>query len=588
MRWPKVPAMPVLAGAIACVLGASIILVGVRGGSTPPPGPSAAPRASETAEPSPSPIASPSRTATRAPTSARPRPTTAPTRSVKPGRCGGVDADFNGDGYADLAIGVPGKDTEAATDAGVVYVTYGARSGLSQRTQTFSQQTPGIQESADESDHFGETLTTGDFNGDGYTDLAVGVPGEVITGFGDGAVNVIYGSRRGLTTKGNQVWHQDSPGMPEEAASAERFGKGLAAGDFNRDGYSDLAIGSPFEDIRREGFLSAYGSAGALTIVFGSRAGITTRGAQLITQDSPGVPDDVEAVDLFGWAIASGDFDRDGFCDIAASAPGERIDGEDHAGTVTVLYGAVSAFSPARGQLWHQNVDGVPGRVDADDEFGRTLAIGDFDADGYADLAIGAHGETVNEKNNAGSVTVLHGSRRGLTVSRVQAWTQDSEGIGDAAESNEGFSLGLTTGDFDGDGASDLSVGVPFETFPPTLTAEPITPGIVHVLFGVRGKGLRAAGSQIWDQDSPGVTGSASHEDKFGLSVGAGDLNGDGRAELIVGAPGEDAGAGVVHVLFGSTSGVSPSGNLMLGEGRDGFPDDPSANDGFGSAMAAS
>lgn len=587
MQWPKIPAVPALAGTIALVLSASLILVAGRGGTAPsaiPPGP--VPTAIETASPTPTP------TATRtAPVQITGRPSARPTRSsvtAAAGRCGGIDADFNADGYADLVIGIPGEDGAEVTDAGAVNVIYGARSGLAKRTQVFTQDTAGIEESQDESDHFGESLTTGDFDGDGYTDLAVGVPGEVLTGFGDGAVNVIYGSRDGLSAAGDQVWHQGSPGVPEDPMSAEQFGKGLAAGDFNRDGYGDLAIGAPFEDLKREGFLSAYGSAGAVTILFGSRDGIHAAGAQLITQDSDGVPDDVEAVDLFGWALATADFDRDGFCDLAASAPGEGIDGEDHAGAITIMSGSRAGIDTRRSSIWHQNSEGVPDAAETNDEFGRTMAAGDFDGDRYVDLAIGTHGEDAGARSDIGSVTVLYAKRGGLATQRVQVWTQDSAGIADEAEGAEGFSLALVADDFDGDGVADLAVGAPYESFPPPIVGEEFSPGLVHVLFGVRARGLTAARSEVWHQDSAGVAGEGEHADKFGLSLGGGDLNGDGAADLIVGAPGEAGGAGVVHVLFGSDDGVVSAGNRMLGQGSGGIPDQPDAEDGFGSATAAS
>lgn len=586
MGYPKVPATPVIAGAIALVLGASLVLAGGRGGSAPssaPETPTPTPTESETATARPT--AAP--TKSTAPRSTR-KATAGPKTTAAHGRCEGVDADFNGDGYADLVIGIPGEDTAEVTDAGAVNVIYGRRSGLARSTQVFSQNTPGILESADEGDRFGESLSTGDFNGDGYTDLAVGVPGEVITGFADGAVNVIYGSRSGLTAKGNQVWSQNSPGVPEESASAEQFSKGLASGDFNRDGYSDLAIGAPFEDIKREGFLSAYGSAGAVTILFGSRSGVASKGALLISQDTPGVPDDVEAVDLFGWALASADFDGDGFCDLVISSPGERIDGEDHGGSITAIPGGKAGLDTSRASLWHQNMPGVPDTAEANDEFGRTMAIGDFDGDRLTDLAIGTHGEDLGDKQDAGSVTVLYGTRKGLSAARVQVWTEDSAGILDSAEGLEGFSLALVGDDFDGDGADDLGIGVPFESFPPKVIGEAFNPGVVHVLFGVKGKGLRSARNELWSQDSPGVADEAEHDDKFGLSLGAGDLNGDGSADLIVGAPGEKNGAGVVHVLFGSGDGVISAGNRLLGQGQDGIPDQPDAEDGFGSATAAS
>lgn len=592
MQRPKIPALPALAGAIVLVLGASAILAGNRGGSpSAAPSPTPTPTRSDTATPEPSVVP------TKARATERPRvvlpPAPRKTVSHAPGRCGGVDADFNKDGYADLVIGIPGEDVGGVLDGGVVNVLYGARAtGFARRVQAFTQNTAGIEGSVEENDRFGESLATGDFNGDGYTDLAVGVPGEAITGFGDGAVNVIYGSRDGLRAAGNQRWHQDVPGVPEEARSGDQFGRGLTAGDFDRDGFSDLAVGAPFEDLKREGQLSAFGSAGVVTILRGSRSGVTTDGAQLVHQDTEGVPDAVEAVDLFGWALLSADFDGDGRCDLAVSGPGESLDGESHAGAVTVLPGGVDGVDPSRAQFWRQGANGVPNEPDANDEFGRTIAAGDFDRDGFSDLAIGAYGEDGARAPDTGGVTVLYGARGGLGAARLQTWSQDTPGIDDSNEGAEAFGLGLTSDDFNGDGVADLAVGAPYEALPPPIAGEVFDPGVVHVIYGLRGRGLTASGSQIWSQDSSGVLETAEGGDLFGLSLGGGDINGDDIADLIIGAPGDQVGgraaAGVVHVLFGTREGVRAAGNRLLEQGSDGIPDEPNESDGFGTSTAAS
>lgn len=591
MKSPKIPALPVLAGAIVLVLGASLILVGGRG-DAPSAGPTLAPSPTASASDTPTPSATPSPTRTTGRPRPLPPPTPRRTISSAPGRCGGVDADFNRDGYADLVVGIPGEDANAAENSGAVNVMYGGRSGLSGRVQVFTQDSTGIEGSSGKSDRFGESLTTGDFNGDRYTDLAVGVPGEAVTGFGDGAVNVIYGSRDGLRAAGDQLWHQDVPGVPEEARSGDQFGRGLAAGDFDRDGYSDLAIGTPLEDLKREGQLSAHGSAGAVTILRGTPQGLTAQGAQLITEDTEGVPDDVEALDLFGWMVLSADFDRDGHCDLVVSAPGETVEGAPHGGWITVLHGSLDGIDPTGARAWVQGAGGVPGTPKENDEFGRTLASADFDGDGFADLALGAFSEDAGELPDTGNVTILHGSRSGLTAARAQVWHQDSEGIGDAREGSEAFGLAVTADDFNGDGVGDLAIGAPMEGFPPTITGEPLDPGVVHVIYGVRGRGLRSVGSQVWSQDSPGVLEASEHGDSFGISLGGGDIDGDGAADLIVGVPNEKvddrASAGVVHVLFGTRDGVRATGNRLLEQGADGVPDRPDEADGFGTSTAAS
>src|SRR5690606_8314692 len=111
--------------------------------------------------------------------------------------------------------------------------------------QLWSQDSPGIDGIAEPGDGFGRSLTTGDFDDDGYADLAIGVPSDN----GEGAVNIIYGSADGLDAAGDQRWTQDSAGVLGIAERFDSFGSSLAAGDLDGDGRDDLAIGVPGEDL---------------------------------------------------------------------------------------------------------------------------------------------------------------------------------------------------------------------------------------------------------------------------------------------------------------------------------------------------
>lgn len=144
--------------------------------------------------------------------------------------------DFDGDGFADLAVGVPGEDANGgAGDTGGVSVIYGSAGGLSATAtpdQFWTQDSPNVEGAAEVNDDFGSALAAGDFNADGFTDLAIGVPGEDASATSDGGVNVIYGSAGGLsaTTSADQFWGQDSPGVEDTAEASDYFGRELAAG----------------------------------------------------------------------------------------------------------------------------------------------------------------------------------------------------------------------------------------------------------------------------------------------------------------------------------------------------------------------
>lgn len=146
-------------------------------------------------------------------------------------------------------------------------------------------------------------------------------------------------------------------------------------------------------------------------------------------------------------AFASGDFDGDGVDDIAVGTPNESVDGEADAGAVFVFY-ASRAGGPGN-QLWRQGADGLGGTPKSQDGFGRAVAVGDFDADGFDDLAIGIPGETVGARAAAGAVDVLYGGPSGLVAARSPLFTKESPGIPLAAADYDGFGQSLESGDFD-------------------------------------------------------------------------------------------------------------------------------------------
>ncbi len=133
--------------------------------------------------------------------------------SAAVGGCGGGE-DYNGDGFADLAVGVPDEDIGGVASAGAIHVIYGGPGGLSAAgDQVFHQDSDGMNDTAENSDFFGDALGSGDFDGYGFDDLAIGVSGEE-TGFGfgnQGEVQIVYGTATGLTSSGDQVFHQDTP-----------------------------------------------------------------------------------------------------------------------------------------------------------------------------------------------------------------------------------------------------------------------------------------------------------------------------------------------------------------------------------------
>ncbi len=500
-------------------------------------------------------------------------------------------ADFNGDWYADLAIGVPYEDvgSPVVPNAGAVNILYGGHgAGLSTRNnRTWSQNDAGVVDNPETDDRFGYSLAVGDFDGDGYYDLAVGMPYEDIGPSNSaGAVHIFYGTASGLAATGNRLIHQDSTDIADTAEADDLFGYALAVGDFNRDGYDDLAVGVPNEDVGSP----EISSAGAVSIIYGSAGGLSSSD-QFFHQDTVGVEGVVEAGDSFGYALAAGDFDHDGYDDLAVGVPYEDVGNPviSNVGAVNVLYGSAAKLTATGNQLWTQDSTNIEDTAEANDNFGHALAAGDFNGDGRADLAVGVPYEDVGspEISNAGAVNVIYGSASGLSSASDDFWHQDSPNVEGAAEESDYFGMRLAAGDFNGDGRGDLAVGVPYENVGVVSNA-----GAVNVLYG-SAPGLTATGDQIWDQESTGIQETAETFDLFGYAVAVGDFDGDSYADLVVGVPYEDIGspvitdAGVAQVIYGSANGLTSSGDQLWHQDVTDVAGTAEAGDLFGYALAA-
>ncbi|MEB3233023.1 MAG: hypothetical protein VKJ64_18605, partial [Leptolyngbyaceae bacterium] len=255
-----------------------------------------------------------------------------------------IAGDFDGDGLADLSIGVPNEDIGTTSNTGRVNTLYGSFIGLTDFGSQIWDQDALVSSPAEEFDLFGFSLIAADFNGDGYDDMAVGAPGEDWNTIGSaGVVNVVYGSFFGLDSAGNQLWTENDTTVLGTPEVGDRFGATLAAGDFDGDGFDDLAIGAPNED---SGIVT---DAGKVNILYGSFSGLTSFGDQEIFDSG------IESFDLFGSSLTTGDFDGDGFDDLAIGAPDEDLPGGVDAGAVSVVYGSFSGLNPADRQFWNQD-----------------------------------------------------------------------------------------------------------------------------------------------------------------------------------------------------------------------------------------
>jgi hypothetical protein len=348
------------------------------------------------------------------------------------------------------------------------------------------------------------------------------------------------------------------------------------SGDFNGDGFDDLAIGAPREDV------FDVDDAGAVHVLYGGNGALSATGNQLWTQQSPGINSVAHTDEQFGIALTVGDFDGDGFDDLAIGVFNESVDGVGQAGAVNVIYGSANGLTATGDQLWTRNSSGVNGVAVPEASFGQHLAAGDFDGDGFDDLAIGAPDDQVGAVEDAGAVNVIYGRASGLHASGDQLWSQASSGIDGVPHFNESFGFALSTGDFNGDGRDDLAVGVE------DLVGNVVQAGSVNVIYGSAG-GLTSTGDQLWNQAVAGISGDPSEEASFGRALAAGDFNGDSFDDLAIGVPftevGGDEDAGAVNVLYGSAAKIQIANQQLIT--RDSLGGDSVADETFGDALAA-
>ena len=412
-----------------------------------------------------------------------------------------------------------------------------------------------------EDQQLGGGLGRGDFNGDGRADLVLGAPRDDGAAPGAGWLGLLIG---GAAFPGRLV---ADPGDEREG----EWGGVFEAADFNGDGFEDLVVGVPLRDFNG-------GNSGAIWLWDGAADGIGRFKRPIGPQPAPG--------SRLGRVLASGDFNADGMPDLAVSAPEQVVRGQNGAGRVFVLPGERGLGAVTTGALsLDREPEEVPGDPLGREGLGEAMAMGDFNGDGHADLAIGAPGARPNELTGAGALLLVFGAPNDpetgdLTPLRYVELSRDIEDIASFAEQGAGFGGSLAAADLDGDGFDDLVVGAPGATAGGQRGAGDLT-----LLFGRADRGdpegpdaetgaFDLPRTRILDLSAGAIPGDPASRAAFGAGLGLADLDGDGRPELLVASlegQGRLAGAGALYGIFGGPAGPDPRRPFRLAPGMAGM-----------------
>ncbi len=465
-----------------------------------------------------------------------------------------------------IVTSAPGDKNDWAFNSGSVF--YLNTDDLSDKSTLFLRSSRNGQYSIQgyySSSAVGQSLSCGDINGDGFDDLIVSAPSDYFGNhLGYGGAWIAFGGAYSWPRSFKYFLYGIGLGSVSGANVGDYIGQSVsAAGDFNGDGYNDILLGAAH--------VSHYGSkvgCGATYIVLGTGPGGGMGGnIEILLPSRYGQGLEIigsAAGDQSGFSVSSADINNDGFSDVIIGAPGASPYDRLAAGITYIIWGGRSIVlsdaildNAKTIDLWTLSSDeglSIIGSAAGDNSGYSVSAAGDVNNDGYDDLIIGAPYSSPNNRSAAGTSYIVFGKSSGFPNIDLANFSS-SDGfaiIGSAAGDNSGYSVS-TAGDVNNDGYDDFIIGAPYSS-----PNERSAAGTSYIVFGKSSNFYTIDLANLSSAEGLKIIGANAGE-KLGISVSrAGDINNDGYADIIIGAPYASANglsnAGASYVIYGNES----------------------------------